>query len=160
MLGFFLRLIPGYSTLVALMWYSLSILYPAFESFKALESAGASDDTQWLSYWVSFSVLSTVEKFAWPVLMWIPLYSLGRVALISWLVLPQFKGATFVYQTIVRPFVLLAIDKAKAIPALEPYLRDFNTSGSYRFANADATSKLAPRREATNADVMLKTHAQ
>ena len=41
---------------------------------KAIESVNKDDDTQWLTYWVVFSVFSVAEFFTDLLLSWIPLY--------------------------------------------------------------------------------------
>jgi TB2/DP1, HVA22 family len=51
------------------------------------------------------------------------MYRLGRIAMMAWLVAPQTRGATMVYQTYARPIFLALLDKARDIPALEPYTR-------------------------------------
>eukprot|EP00887_Chlorella_sp_A99_P000597 scaffold17.g597.t1 len=115
----------------------VGILYPTLESFKAIESKELADDTQWLSYWVVVCSLMTVEKVAWPVLMWIPLYSLFRIAALAWLALPQFQGAKLAYQAI-RPFLFVAMEKSREIPALEPYLRSYQKAFSGKVSGAPA----------------------
>ena len=35
------------------------------------------------------------------------------------------QGATFLYHEFVRPFLLVAVEQAKQLPALEPYVRGF-----------------------------------
>ena len=39
----------------------LGVAYPAFRSFRALESEGADDDKQWLTYWVVFGSISILD---------------------------------------------------------------------------------------------------
>jgi receptor expression-enhancing protein 5/6 len=34
----------------------VGFVYPAYASFKAIDSADPNDDTQWLTYWVVFAV--------------------------------------------------------------------------------------------------------
>jgi len=58
----------------------------------------------------------------------VPLFSLAKVALLAWLTLPQFHGATFVYRPFVRPALLALADRAKDVPALEPYVRQFTAA--------------------------------
>jgi len=43
-------------------------------SVKAIESANKDDDTQWLTYWVVYSVFALAEFFTDIFLSWIPLY--------------------------------------------------------------------------------------
>ncbi|XAR67878.1 hypothetical protein NMG60_11002812 [Bertholletia excelsa] len=37
-----------------------------------------------------------------PILQWIPIWYDVKLVLVSWLVLPQFRGASFLYETFVR----------------------------------------------------------
>ena len=48
-------------------------------SIKALETSSKSDDTQWLMYWVVFSLFSVVEFFSDTVVGWVPFYWLIKV---------------------------------------------------------------------------------
>jgi len=43
-------------------------------SVKAIESVNKEDDTQWLTYWVVYSVFALAEFFTDILLSWIPLY--------------------------------------------------------------------------------------
>jgi hypothetical protein len=47
------------------------------------------------------------------------------VGALAWLALPQTRGASLLYESFVRPFLLVAVEKARELPALEPYVRDF-----------------------------------
>jgi receptor expression-enhancing protein 5/6 len=56
----------------------LGFLYPAYASFKALESHGVDDDKQWyiffsfrLTYWVVFAFLNMIEFFSDILLYWL-----------------------------------------------------------------------------------------
>lgn len=42
----------------------VGFVYPAYMSFKAIESPEKSDDTQWLTYWVVFASLTVLEIFS------------------------------------------------------------------------------------------------
>ena len=42
----------------------IGFLYPAYASFKAIESHGTQDDTQWLTYWVVFACFAMLESFS------------------------------------------------------------------------------------------------
>ena len=67
----------------------IGFVYPAYASFKAIESTDKQDDVQWLTYWVVFGFLNVLEFFSDILLYWIPFYYLIKVVLVMWLVLPQ-----------------------------------------------------------------------
>ncbi|KAG9288894.1 hypothetical protein G9A89_019516 [Geosiphon pyriformis] len=71
--------------------------YPAYASFKAIESIDKADDTQWLTYWTVFGFISLVEFFSDIILYWLPFYYLFKTIFFLWLALPQFKGADTIY---------------------------------------------------------------
>ena len=48
-------------------------------SIKALETSSKSDDTQWLMYWVVFSLFSVLEFFSDTLVGWVPFYWLIKV---------------------------------------------------------------------------------
>jgi len=69
----------------------------------------------------------------------------------AWLVAPQTRGAALVYQTYARPTMFALVDKARDIPALEPYTRDIGSHISKiakktEGAVTDATESFAPTK--------------
>ncbi|GAB2240959.1 hypothetical protein Droror1_Dr00021477 [Drosera rotundifolia] len=80
----------------------LMLLYPLYASVMAIESPSKLDDEQWLAYWIIYSFLTLMEMVLQPLLEWIPIWYSLKLLLISWLVLPQFRGAAFIYQKFVR----------------------------------------------------------
>ncbi|KDD76629.1 hypothetical protein H632_c156p2 [Helicosporidium sp. ATCC 50920] len=157
------RLVPTPGNVIAAATFIIGYLYPAWNSFVAIESKTLEDDkqvrdrtcgslpgvttlrsadvpainlacrslfpplipSQWLTYWIVVFTLEVVETVCWPVLEWVPLFKLGRLGLLLWLSHPQFSGATFVYDRAVRPFLLIAAERASAVPAIKPYVNDF-----------------------------------
>ena len=103
----------------------LGIVYPTLKSFEAIESKEKADDTQWLTYWVVYSFIQIVEKSAWVVLMWIPLYGLMKTVLLAWLVVPQFCGAKMLYTLFIRAGLQHVAAQLKDIPALEDVVKPF-----------------------------------
>ncbi|KAK1259156.1 Protein HVA22 [Acorus gramineus] len=81
---------------------SVMLLYPLYASVQAIESPSKVDDEQWLAYWILYSFLTLAEMVLQPVLQWIPIWYEMKVLLVAWLVLPQFRGASFIYERIVR----------------------------------------------------------
>ncbi len=88
---------------------SLSILVdflnPACKSFQAIETRNKGDDTQWLVYWVIFAFFSIVEFFVDILLYWIPFYYAFKLAFLLWAMLPQTKGAKFLYDAFLKDFL-------------------------------------------------------
>jgi len=81
-------------------------LYPAYASFKAIETPDTKDDTQWLTYWTVFGFVNLVEFFSDLILYWMPFYYLFKTLFFLWLFLPPFKGAQTVYTKFLKPTLL------------------------------------------------------
>ncbi|XP_054806950.1 HVA22-like protein a [Prosopis cineraria] len=81
----------------------ISLVYPLYASIKAIESKSPVDDQQWLTYWILYSMITLFELTFYKVLEWIPFWSYAKLILTSWLVLPYFNGAAYVYEHYVRP---------------------------------------------------------
>mmetsp|Transcript_2523 Transcript_2523/g.3320 ORF Transcript_2523/g.3320 Transcript_2523/m.3320 type:complete len:167 (+) Transcript_2523:117-617(+) len=93
----------------------LSFLYPAYMSFKAIDSGKATDDTQWLTYWVVFSFLSIAEGLSGGLLMsWIPFYYGLKSVFFIWLYHPRYLGAGLVYTQALRPLIAPYVLKSNA----------------------------------------------
>ncbi|KAI7864442.1 TB2/DP1, HVA22 family-domain-containing protein [Spinellus fusiger] len=86
----------------------ISWVYPAYASFKAIESPDTEDDKQWLTYWTVIGFVQLVEYFSDILLYWFPFYYLFKTLFILWLALPQFRGAEILYARSLRPFLLNA----------------------------------------------------
>ncbi|GAB2289373.1 HVA22-like protein e, variant 2 [Dionaea muscipula] len=78
------------------------LLYPLYASVMAIESPSKVDDEQWLAYWILYSFITLLEMVLQPLLEWIPIWYWLKLLLMSWLVLPQFRGAAFIYEKFVR----------------------------------------------------------
>ncbi|XP_078179975.1 HVA22 homolog E [Carex rostrata] len=81
---------------------TLMLLYPLYASICAIESTTKVDDEQWLAYWILYSFITLMEMVSEPVLTWIPIWYPMKLAFVAWLVLPQFRGASFIYERFVR----------------------------------------------------------
>jgi receptor expression-enhancing protein 5/6 len=95
-----LTLIGGAKLIVDL----LGFVYPAYMSFKSMESQG--DDTQWLTYWVVFSFFSIFESCLGILVNFIPFYFWIKIGLIVWMYYPQTQGAKMIYEQALRPILL------------------------------------------------------
>ncbi|PIA33832.1 hypothetical protein AQUCO_04000123v1 [Aquilegia coerulea] len=90
------------SQLHALAGPLVMLMYPLYASVMAMESTSKVDDEQWLAYWILYSFLTLAEMLLDPILTWIPIWYDIKLAMVAWLVLPQFRGAAFVYEKFVR----------------------------------------------------------
>lgn len=83
----------------------VGFIYPSYASFKALESKSPTGSSQWLTYWVVFSLFTVFEYFADWLISWLPFYYLAKLAFVLWLQLPRFQGATQLYMHYIQPMV-------------------------------------------------------
>ncbi|CAL5081719.1 unnamed protein product [Urochloa decumbens] len=90
----------------ALAGPTLTLIYPLYASICAMESTCKLDDEQWLAYWIIYSFITLFEMAAENVLYWIPLWYEAKLLFVAWLVLPQFRGASFIYDKLVREQLL------------------------------------------------------
>jgi receptor expression-enhancing protein 5/6 len=84
----------------------VSFIYPAYMSFKAIDSANELEHTQWLTYWVVFSFVSIIESIFAFLTDFIPFYFFLKVGFFIWLYHPKFLGAGLVYAQGIKPFVI------------------------------------------------------
>ncbi|XP_048734223.1 receptor expression-enhancing protein 5-like isoform X2 [Ostrea edulis] len=85
----------------------IGFLYPAYASFKAVESTSKDDDTVWLIYWVVYSFFALLEFFTDIFLFWIPFYWLLKCIFLVWCMSPtSYNGSQTLYYKVIRPFIL------------------------------------------------------
>jgi receptor expression-enhancing protein 5/6 len=83
----------------------IGFAYPAFKSFQAIETKIKGDIVQWQVYWIIFSLFQLLEVFQDILVYWIPFYFAFKLAFLLWLMLPQTKGATFMYDAFLKDFL-------------------------------------------------------
>ena len=85
----------------------LGYLYPAYASFKTLESKKYDQGQfrRWLVYWVVISAFSAVELLGDNLLFWFPFYFEFKMGFVAWLVLPYFKGSAVIYHQYIEPLL-------------------------------------------------------
>lgn len=80
--------------------------YPAYRSFKALETPEKDDDKQWLTYWTVYGFVAILESFTDVLLYWFPFYFFIKTVFFLWLMIPSFNGAQIIYGRLLRPFLV------------------------------------------------------
>jgi receptor expression-enhancing protein 5/6 len=85
----------------------IGFLYPAYASFKAVETPEKDDDTKWLTYWVVYACFSVFFDFSDIIIFWIPFYDLLKCCLFIWLMYPgESNGSITVYNRLILPYFL------------------------------------------------------
>lgn len=72
-------------------------LYPVYFSIKAIESNDPEMDIQWLTYWVVFAIFTFIDSFSAFILKFFPFYFFAKILFLMYLFLPNFQGATTLY---------------------------------------------------------------
>lgn len=80
----------------------LTFLWPAYMSFKALESPGAQDDKKWLTYWVVFGFNHCFEGVLFKLFFFVPLLRLVRTAILVYLFLSKTNGTEWFFDAYVK----------------------------------------------------------
>jgi receptor expression-enhancing protein 5/6 len=75
---------------------------PAYYSLNALFTPQPTDDVQWLTYWITYSVLIGLES-AINAVYWVPFYYTFKFVLVLWMALPQTGGAQLVFRSLIQP---------------------------------------------------------
>lgn len=86
-------------------WLSFLVgfLYPAYMSFKAIESKEDSDDDkQWLTYWVVFGFMHVFDWLIDVVISIIPFHTVLKTLFYIWLFHPKTKGALTLYNKFIK----------------------------------------------------------
>jgi receptor expression-enhancing protein 5/6 len=83
----------------------IGFFYPAWASFKAIETKQKGDDTQWLIYWTVYAFFSILEAFIDFLLYFVPFYYAFKLAFLLWMMLPQTRGAAFLYDSFLKDFL-------------------------------------------------------
>jgi len=83
----------------------IGFAYPAYKSFEAIEGPNKKEVTQWLIYWVVYAFFSIIEVFVDFLLYWIPFYYTFKMAFLVWAMLPQTKGAKYLYDSFLKDFL-------------------------------------------------------
>ncbi|KAF9994502.1 receptor accessory protein 4 [Entomortierella chlamydospora] len=80
-------------------------VYPAYASYKAINSRNSTRLTAWLMYWTVMGLFTLVELFLDTFIFWFPFYYEIKLLFVLWMILPQTQGSIYLYQTFVDPYL-------------------------------------------------------
>lgn len=82
----------------------LGMVYPGYQSFKAVKREDVPMQKEWLKYWLVLSVVSAIMLVVEPLLYYrVPMYNLLKIGAVAFLVLPMTKGYAQIYSTVLQP---------------------------------------------------------
>ncbi|KAI0567192.1 TB2/DP1/HVA22-related protein [Gracilaria domingensis] len=82
----------------------LGLVYPGYQSFKAVKRVNVPKQQAWLKYWLVLSVVAFLSLIVEPILYdRVPLWNLLKIAFVGFLVLPMTKGYERIYQIVLEP---------------------------------------------------------
>lgn len=82
----------------------LTLPYPIFASYKAVESTTKVDDTQWLIFWVVWGSSTLIESMVSVVIFWFPFYFEIKLLFFTLLQLPVIGISERMYEKILKPY--------------------------------------------------------
>jgi receptor expression-enhancing protein 5/6 len=124
---------------------AVGIFYPAYMSFKAIESPEADDDKLWLTYWVVFAIYGFADRFLDFVFFWVPFYYPIKLLVLITLFWPQTRFAVLLYDRVIKPF-------------LKKYERDIDEKIGHIQEGVEAAAKKA-QQEAVSQGLKLAAAA-
>ncbi|KAF9348104.1 hypothetical protein BGX26_000443 [Mortierella sp. AD094] len=80
-------------------------VYPAYASYKAINSRNSTRLTAWLMYWTVMGLFTLVELFLDTFIFWFPFYYEIKLVFVLWMILPQTQGSIYLYQAFVDPYL-------------------------------------------------------
>jgi hypothetical protein len=91
----------------------LSLLYPGYKSYLSMsnDDEKIENRNKWLTYWIVYSSISTIESIFWLIINYIPFYYVLKLFLTVWLIYPEAYGSLIIYKTLIEPY--LSLNKSK-----------------------------------------------
>merc|ERR1719310_872138 len=104
---------------------TVSVVHPAYSTFKALQSKSELDLTRYLCYWLIFALISCVDFLLDAIGSFFPFYYEAKLALFLWLSLERFSGAMVIYSKMEPLLKAYEPEVDKAIASAYAYAKDF-----------------------------------
>lgn len=91
--------------LTQLVWTVFGLGWPAYRSFKAIQAKDFKRLTRLLVYWIVIATFLVIEPIL-DVFSWFPFYAQLKLVLILFLLVPEGRGAIYVYKQYLLPFLM------------------------------------------------------
>jgi len=117
--------------------FFFGVVLPTCASILTIDTKSTEDETQWLMYWVVYAVYMSIEKLLFKAILYVPLYEEIKLVGIIWLIAPQTKGATLIYQSIIQP----AVQHVIQMPVVQHYLQRLDHPLARQLSNRKANAK-------------------
>lgn len=82
---------------------AVGALYPAFESYKALENNDFVAMQFWMMYWIVYAMISSFECASYYIIVQLPFYYPFKLAVLVWLSAQATGGSRYLYKLAVAP---------------------------------------------------------
>lgn len=76
--------------------------YPAIKTHQAVKTVKSNDDHHWLTYWIVFCFIYSIQVSFPEALDWIPFWSILRIVLLGMIIHPRTKLNVKVHQNVIR----------------------------------------------------------
>lgn len=82
----------------------IGMVYPGYQSFKAVKRADVPKQQAWLKYWLVLAVVSLASLIVEPILATrVPLWNFLKIGLVAFLSLPMTNGYEKIYHLVLEP---------------------------------------------------------
>ena len=81
----------------------IGTLYPGYYSYKAIKEKDTDAVMRWMKYWTVFAFFTALEAVFDLFIFWLPFYYETKTVFVLFLLLPQTRGADYVFQHILLP---------------------------------------------------------
>ncbi|XP_075697246.1 receptor expression-enhancing protein 3 isoform X2 [Rhinoderma darwinii] len=81
------------------------MLYPAYNSYKAVRTKNVKEYVRWMMYWIVFALYTVTETLADLTISWFPLYYELKIGFVIWLLSPYTRGASLLYRKLLHPLL-------------------------------------------------------
>lgn len=89
--------------IISLFRLVFGILYPAYNSYKAIRTKNVKEYVRWMMHWIVMACFQLIETFSDVFLCWFPFYYEMKVCIVFWLLSPMTKGSSILYKKFIHP---------------------------------------------------------